>query len=117
MSTKFWGKRGEQVAADFLERHGYAILARNYRFKRAEIDIIAQKENLMLFIEVKLRSSTRFGFPEETVSEAQAARIALAAEEYLETHDCSSKLIRFDILAISPVGNRFRVEHFKDAFC
>jgi len=117
MSTKLLGKRGEKVAVRFLERQGYTILARNYRFKRAEIDIIAQKQNLMLFIEVKLRSSTRFGFPEEAVSEAQAARIALAAEEYLETHDCGNQLIRFDILAVSPVGNTFLVEHFEDAFC
>lgn len=62
------GKTGEKLAADWLEKKGFTILEKNWRHKRLEVDIIAEKDNLLHFIEVKSRSSQNYGLPEESVS-------------------------------------------------
>lgn len=109
----FRGKKGEQHAEDYLLKQGFTVLERNYRHKRAEIDLIVRKEQLLVFVEVKYRTSVSFGFPEEFVSEAQAGRIKEAAENYLELVRWNGA-IRFDIIAIS--GDRLEIEYFQDAF-
>ena len=76
------GKKGEDEAVQFLHHSGYQLLERNYRVKKSEIDLIASKDGLLIFVEVKARSSNAFGFPESFVSEEQANRIMLAADEY-----------------------------------
>jgi putative endonuclease len=75
------GNKGETLAADFLVEKGFQILERNYRYKHAEIDLIVQKNDWVLFIEVKTRSSFEFGEPEEFVDDRKANRIFEAAEE------------------------------------
>ncbi len=72
-STKQIGDRGEKLAAMYLENRGYMILERNYRFERAEVDIVAFKEHEIVFVEVKLRTSLKFGHPEDAVTEAKTA--------------------------------------------
>ena len=69
------GKTGEKLAADWLEKKGFTILEKNWRHKRLEVDIIAEKDNLLHFIEVKSRSSQNYGLPEESVSSPQFSRI------------------------------------------
>ena len=109
------GKKGEREAEDFLIEKGFRILERNFRFKRCEIDLIALKEGLLVFVEVKVRSSNTFGFPESFVSNQQVERITEAADEY--QHQIGwSKDIRFDIISIEGKGNNAKITHFEDAF-
>jgi len=109
------GKRGEDEATQFLLANGYVVLDRNWRWKRFEIDIIARKDNTLVFVEVKLRKDEKFGYPEEFVSDAQQERIAEAAEEYCDRTEWKGEL-RFDIISI--LENKFpdHLEHFEGAF-
>ncbi|KAA9331457.1 YraN family protein [Hymenobacter busanensis] len=115
-TTATLGAAGEQAAADYLTASGYTVVARNYRAGRAEIDLIAQQENeRLVFVEVKVRSDLRFGFPEQSVTPAQQQRVRRAAEQYLLATNWRAD-IRFDILALTPISEGFRIEHFEDAF-
>ncbi len=108
---KIIGIEGENRAVSHLESLGFEILERNYRYKRAEIDIIAMKSNLLLFVEVKARKNNHFGNPEEFVSNSQKKLIIEAADDYIHAINWQ-KNIRYDIIAIT--GKE--LEHFKDAF-
>lgn len=108
------GNQGENMAADFLEASGYKILERNYRHKRSEIDLIATKDNLLVFVEVKARSSRAFGEPEAFVNDRKAEKIFEAAEHYmLETNWRGN--IRFDIVSVVFMKEP-EIVHFEDAF-
>ena len=110
-----FGKLGEDKAAHFLDGEGYEILARNYRFKKSEIDIICKKGDLLVFVEVKSRSSKAFGEPESFVSVTQQKAILRAAEAYmLETHWEGD--IRYDIIAFFKKGREEELTHLPDAF-
>lgn len=110
-----FGKKGEDLASKFLEENDYQIKIRNYRFKKSEIDIICEKEGLLIFIEVKTRSSNAFGYPEEFVSTTQQKAIIRAAEVYIEENKWTGD-IRFDVIAIILSSENPEIEHFKDAF-
>ena len=107
------GNYGENVAAEFLETKGFEILARNYRYRRCEIDIIARKENWTIFVEVKTRAYSYYGHPEEFVDSQQARRIFEAAEEFIYTTNWHGH-IRFDIISVKP-GVVPEIMHFEDA--
>jgi putative endonuclease len=107
------GNKGESLAADFLVDKGYEIMARNFRHKHAEIDLIVQRENWVLFVEVKTRSSTEFGEPEEFVDNRKINKIFEAAEEWIYTMDWQGH-IRFDIISVK-LGDDVVIEHFEDA--
>jgi putative endonuclease len=106
------GQQAEEKAALFLTEKGYEILERNYRYRRSEIDIIAKKKNLIVFVEVKYRSGNAFGEPEGSVDEKKEAQVLLGAENYVFEKDWHGD-IRFDIISI--LSNR-SIEHFEDAF-
>ncbi len=108
------GAQGEDWAAAFLTEKGYEIIARNYRYKHSEIDIIAKKEEIMVFIEVKLRENADFGNPEEAVSATKQSQVHKAAENYITTEKITQE-IRFDIIAITGF-EKPEIEHFEDAF-
>jgi putative endonuclease len=105
------GQQGERKAEEFLLQKGYAIIARNYRYKRSEIDLIVQKENWLVFVEVKLRTSKAFGFPEESVNAAKRKKILEGAAQYLHETNWTGN-VRYDIVAI----HNNEIEHFEDAF-
>ena len=109
------GKAGEDLAARFLLEKGYQILARNYRFKRSEIDLIAQKDNCLVFVEVKWRSTDAFGYPEEFVNEKKAAKILEGADQYIYEANWNGN-IRFDIVAIRQINGQTEVVQIEDAF-
>ena len=109
------GKQGETEAARFLQEKGYEIMARNFRYQHAEIDLVAKKGKMMVFVEVKTRTNLSFGNPEEFVSYAKAKLVMKAAEHYIFTHNWQFD-VRFDILAISIAGSEMRVKHVEDAF-
>ena len=110
-----FGKIGEDEAAQFLIKNNYQILDRNYRYKRAEIDIICRKGDLLVFVEVKSRSSAAYGLPETFVSKNQQKSIIGAAEQYIHEMEWSAE-VRFDIISIIRNKDEQELEHFKDAF-
>ena len=109
------GIRGEKIATTYLQKKGFTIRARNYRFKKAEVDIIAQIGNLLVFVEVKTRATNKYGYPEEFVSQKKAELFLLAAEEYIYQHGWQHD-IRFDILSVTTSGQAVQVHHIEDAF-
>lgn len=109
------GKKGEEMAVDYLQRKGYQILERNYRFLKSEIDIIAQKEDTVCAIEVKTRSTADFGNPQDFVKPDQIQRLVLALDHYITTNDLEVEA-RFDIVAIVKNKLGTQIEHLEDAF-
>ena len=105
------GKIGEDKATLYLQGQGYQILCRNYRYRKAEIDIIAQFKNLLVFVEVKARKNDLFGHPESFVDSFKIKLILSAARHYIGVLDWKND-IRFDIISIT--GNE--LVHFEDAF-
>ena len=108
------GEKGETIAKDYLVEKNYVILEKNWTYLKAEIDLIAQKDDVIIFVEVKTRSSINFGPPESFVSEKQQKRIVLAANEYIQKNDIQSEA-RFDIISII-IGNKGGIKHIEDAF-
>lgn len=114
MSNKIeTGQEGENLAANFLVAKGYEIVARNYRCRRGEIDLIVKKDDWLLFVEVKTRSANAFGEPESFVSMKQVNRIIDVAEAYIYAHDWQGH-IRFDIVSIKVGGWETEIVHFED---
>ncbi|WP_346881952.1 YraN family protein [uncultured Algibacter sp.] len=109
------GKKGEQLAVDFLLKKEYDIIERNYRFDKAEVDIIAQINDTLAIIEVKTRSTTDFGNPQDFVKPKQIQRLVKAVDEYVNTNELDVE-VRFDIIAIVKQGKTFKIEHLEDAF-
>jgi putative endonuclease len=107
------GSKGENLAAEFLKKKGFEIVARNYRFKHAEIDLIIKKEDWLIFVEVKTRSSDSFGEPESFVDAGKERKIFEAAEEYIFTNDWQGH-VRFDIVSVK-IGSTAEIVHFEDA--
>ncbi|MDO5972547.1 YraN family protein [Flavivirga aquimarina] len=109
------GKKGEQLAVDFLIKNGYDIIERNYRFDKAEVDIIAQQKDTLAIIEVKTRSTIDFGNPQDFVKPKQIQRLVNAVDEYVNVNSLDVE-VRFDIIAIVKEGKGFNIEHLEDAF-
>ena len=109
------GKVGEDLAANYLICLGHQIVCRNYRYKRSEIDLISECDNLLIFTEVKYRSNINFGQPESFVSNLKMKRIKEAAGYYLYEKNWSFD-IRFDIISIVSNKNTDLIEHFTDCF-
>ena len=109
------GKLGEELAVDFLIEKGYEILETNWRFQKAEVDIIAQKENILAVVEVKTRSSLDFGLPQEFVKPKKIQLLVKAINEYVTQNDLDVE-VRFDIVAIHKENAEFVIEHIEEAF-
>jgi putative endonuclease len=107
------GNKGETLAAEFLQHQGYEIVERNYRHGHAEIDLIVQRKDWVLFVEVKTRTSTSYGEPEDFVDSRKINKIYEAAEEWIYSTDWQGH-IRFDIISVK-LGETPLVEHFEDA--
>lgn len=110
------GKEGEERASQFLMEKGYVILEKNYRSGRAEVDIVASYRDIIVFVEVKTRSSYVFGYPEESVSTAKQKLMVRAAGNYMFENNIE-KEVRFDIIAIfRSKEEKWFFRHFEDAF-
>jgi len=109
------GFEGEDLAITFLEKKGYRLLERNYRYKRSEIDLIVEKDKWLVFVEVKTRSSTAFGFPEEFVDEKKAEKIIEGADYYMHKNNWQGN-VRYDIVSIILRKGEPEIAHFEDAF-
>lgn len=110
------GRAGEDAAAEYFLTQGYEVLARSYRHGKAEVDLVLrQGKELLVFAEVKTRSSGQFGPPETFVSARKKELFRLAATQLQEELDWGGD-IRFDIVALTQLRQGFRIEHFEDAF-
>ena len=109
------GKLGEELAENYLTKNGYTIVETNWTFQKAEIDIIAQKANILAIVEVKTRSSIDFGLPQDFVKPKKIQLLVKAVNEYVVSRDLDVT-VRFDIIAINKEGKDFNVDHIEDAF-
>lgn len=110
------GIKGEEIAENFLQTKGYKILHRNWRWQQKEVDIIAETNGLLVFAEVKTRSSTHFGYPEDAVNHKKQDYLKTAAEAYMDQHPEHTQ-IRFDIISIITTrGQLQEIVHWEDAF-
>lgn len=109
------GKIGEAHAVAHLQQQGYEIIETNWTFQKAEIDIIAQKENTLVIVEVKTRSSLAFGLPQDFVNPKKIQLLVKAVNEYVISNDLDVQ-VRFDIIAIFKEDGGFKIEHIEEAF-
>ncbi|MBA3047341.1 YraN family protein [Patescibacteria group bacterium] len=112
------GQFGEKLAIDYLTRKGYKIIDKNIKISYREIDVIARKNNGLIFIEVKTRTSDKFGFADEAVSSKKIKRLKTAISAYLKNDNSGLKNLRLDLIAIDiNKGKKIaKIKHYKDIF-
>ncbi|MBR9913415.1 MAG: YraN family protein [Algicola sp.] len=109
------GKQGENIAITHLLKNGYKIICRNYHYQKAEVDIIAQKEDQLVVVEVKTRTSAYFGDPQQFLKPKQMQRIVKAVNHFIESNELDLE-VRFDIIAIVINKKGTSIEHIEDAY-
>ncbi|AQX08828.1 YraN family protein [Elizabethkingia ursingii] len=110
-----FGKLAEELAVNFLKQNHYQILARNWYWQKAEIDIIAKKDNIIHIVEVKARTSDDFITPEEAVNRKKRKLLIMAANEFVQNLDEEVE-VQFDIISILSENGKFTLEYIDDAF-
>lgn len=110
-----FGKEGEQIAVDFLVKNGYAIKYRNYRYLKAEIDIIAQKGNILAMVEVRARSNDRIIEIADTITKKKINLLVMGADHYVTEQNLDVE-VRFDVITILKNSKIFKIEHLESAF-
>lgn len=111
------GKKGENLAYEFLKKNGYKIIEQNFSCKQGEIDIIAKSpSNYLVFIEVKSRKSLKYGMPCEAVTPYKKKHIKYTAKYYIFKNSISNIDIRFDVIEILKLKNKIYIHHIKNAF-
>ncbi len=109
------GVLGEKRACEYLLQEGYKIRATNYRTGKLEIDIIAEKDDWLVIIEVRTRSTDTFLAPEESIGLRKIRNLVFAANSYIRRFNWSGET-RFDVISVMPDGNDFKVKHIANAF-
>lgn len=109
------GKEGEKRAAHFLQKHQYEILETNWRYQKAEVDIIAQKGDVIVCVEVKTRTSDYIQTPKDAISSKKIKLLVEAMHQYVVSKDLDVE-VRFDIIAILQTKHQFSIEHIENAF-
>jgi putative endonuclease len=114
---RIFGDRGESISCGYLKNNGYEILTRNYGCKYGEIDIVAQKENIIVFIEVKTRTSNYFGEPQEFVDYKKLEKMNMAIDFFInQFHINEEYVLRIDVIEIlfDKIGERYQLNHIED---
>ncbi|MBS2098189.1 YraN family protein [Carboxylicivirga linearis] len=109
------GKEGEEVASNYLAKHGFQIIDRNWRYNKKELDIIAFDNDNLVVIEVKTRTSDGWEHPKEAITNSKIRFIVEATEAYVIEKDINNE-VRFDVVTVMPVDGEWKVEHIKEAF-
>ncbi len=117
MNNRRIGRRGEALACRHLLSLGYSVLDTNWRSPEGEIDVVAQDGKTIVFVEVKARTSRRFGLPEEAITRRKRSRLQQAGLAYLDDHGLGDSPWRIDVVALELAadGTPLRVEHYPDA--
>lgn len=111
-----FGKKAEELAAEYLQKNGYKILVRNFRYQKAELDLVAEKDSLIVVVEVKARSTDVFNLPQEAVNKRKIKLIVSAANYFMEEYNKNQE-VRFDIISVLPDENKnLMIEHITNAF-
>lgn len=110
-----FGKKAEEIACEYLLKRDYILLERNFIYDRAEVDIIVQKGNIIVCVEVKARSSADFGNPQDFINTKKIKQLVKVMNEYVKELEGDLE-VRFDVIAILKSKNTFSVEHLEDAF-
>jgi putative endonuclease len=110
------GDAGERAAEELLGAHGYRIVARKHRCRLGEVDLVAERGELLVFVEVRTRATSLFGGPEETVGFAKQRRIAQAARHFLSRWRGAPRAARFDVIAVVDHPDGPRLTHIPGAF-
>lgn len=110
------GKAGEDFTCDYLKKHGIQVLARNYRAKKGEIDIIARDGDSIAFVEVKTRSSKRYGTAGEAVDYRKQQMIVKTAQWYIMQNNIKEFNFRFDVAEVSADGGDMSINYIRNAF-
>ncbi len=113
MNTTLTGREGEARAADYLRRKKYEVIGANYRCRFGELDLIAKKRELVIFVEVKLRKNDRFGAAADAVTFSKQDKLRKTAASWLAAHDCDAPT-RFDVIEI--YTDTGRINHIENAF-
>lgn len=109
------GKAGEDIAAAHLAKAGYSIRDRNWTFRKAELDIVVEKDGVLVFVEVKTRSTEAFETPASTVTMKKQKQLVMAADQYLKSKELTQEA-RFDVMYIIHNSQHTKLEHIEDAF-
>ncbi len=113
---QLFGADAEEAAVRHLEKQGFRIRDRNFHSRQGELDVVAEKDDLLCFVEVRMRSNAIWGDPSQTVSFAKQRRVVQAALRYLQLHRLPDRMIRFDVISIVGRGDAAQVEHIPGAF-
>ena len=108
------GARGEEVAAAHLAKAGLRVVARNFRTRRGEVDIVAEDGETLVLVEVRTRRTTSFGLPEESVTARKRQRIVLAAQQYIQEQGLESRPWRVDVVAVPTQRGAPEVRHYRN---
>lgn len=110
------GMQGQQEAESFLRRKGYQILEQNYRVRTGEIDLIAEHDSHIIFIEVKFRRGLNHGYPRESVGIAKQRKIIRTALYYISAKNLDDQSFRFDVIEVLAIDNALQINHIENAF-
>jgi putative endonuclease len=119
MKTVEKGRFAEDAACEYLEQSGITVIDRNHRFMGHEVDIVCYQGEEIVFVEVRSKSTIRYGYPEETVDKNKQKSIILAAEAWLYEKRMEGARIRFDVISVLTTyqdGEMHQIEHFRNAF-
>ncbi|MCP3099552.1 YraN family protein [Myxococcus sp. K15C18031901] len=116
VDRRAYGAEAEEAAVRFLEAQGWRVRARNWPCRHGELDVVAEREDIVCFVEVRMRSSAVWGDPAHTVSFAKQRRVVKAALHYLFAHEVRGRMIRFDVISVVGRGASATVEHIPGAF-
>lgn len=117
MTTKEIGDFAEELAAEYLERHGYRIVKKKYEYKdMGEIDIIAENDETLVFVEVRFRTNTAYGVPEASLGPAKLKRIRRTALMWLTLYNRHGTPCRFDVIAVDLAGGHPVLRHLQGCF-
>ncbi len=115
MSTKTSWDEWEIIALKYLQSHNYHIIDSNFKFGRfGEIDLVAKKDDLTIFFEVKYRANEKYGLPEESVTKSKLHKLKRTVDYYCVKNWINFEKIQFDVIAIQKLENKFRVKHFRN---
>ena len=110
------GKRAENMALSYLEKHGLTMVASNYRSRRGEIDLIMEDDTLLVFVEIRYRQSAKYGSALESVNAQKQSHIIYTAQSYIQKNPSHHSSYRFDVVAIEPNNDTISINWIKDAF-
>jgi putative endonuclease len=115
-ATQAFGELGERIAERWLARRGWRVVHRRYRSGHRDIDLVVERDGVVVFVEVKARSGDRFGGPLEAVNWRKRMELQRSALSWISRHGRADEYYRFDVVGILMQGRRVRVRHVENAF-